>query len=109
MEPIFQRIFSYQKVFSKKIKKISGKVFFFIKHINQYLLLNFKKIKYRFEFRRECYYLGKYLSNLDSNKYDLSHDEIFVNHIENIKIKKELINKNEDNLSVLSVKQKSNI
>ena len=109
MEPIVQRILSYQKVFSKKIKDITQRAFFFIRHINQYLLLNFKKIKYNFEFRRECYYLGKYLSNLNDDKYDLSHDRIFIDYIDNIKNRKELIDKNKDNLSILSVKQKENI
>ena len=109
IEPIFQRILSYQNIASKKIKKISSKLFFFVKNINQYLLLNLKKIKYSFELRREYYYLGKYLSSLGDNKYDLSHDKIFIDYIKKIKIKKTLMNKNEDSLSVLSIKQKSNI
>ena len=109
MEPIFQRLLSYQKVFSKMIKRVSEKSFFFIKNINQHLLLNFKKVKYKFELKREYYYLGKYLSNLDDNKYDLSHDKIFINHINNIRFKKDLMKKNEDSLSVLSVNQETEI
>ena len=109
IEPIFERLLSYQKIASKKIKKIFGKLFFFIKNINQYLLLNLKKIKYSFELRREYYYLGKYLSKLGENKYDLSHDKVFINYIEKIKLKKNLINKNDDDLSTLSIKQESNI
>ena len=109
IEPIFERLLSYQKIASKKIKKIFGKLFFFIKNINQYLLLNLKKIKYSLELRREYYYLGKYLSKLSENKYDLSHDKVFINYIEKIKLKKDLINKNDNNLSTLSIKQKSNI
>ena len=76
-----------------------------MKNINQYLLLNIKKIKYNFELRREYYYLGKYLSDLEKNKYDLSHDKIFIDYIEKIKFKNALIKKNNDELSSLSINE----
>ena len=34
-------------------------------------------MKYKIEFKRKCYLLGRYLGNIDSNKYDLSHDKEF--------------------------------
>ena len=104
-EPIVERLSSYQKVISNNTKEIVGLTSNFIKNINQYVLLNIKKIKYNFELRREYYYLGKYLSDLKKNKYDLSHDKMFIDYIEKIKFKNALIKKNNDELSSLSINE----
>ena len=104
-EPIVERLSSYQKVIFNNTKEIVSLTSNFIKNINQYLLLNIKKIKYNFELRREYYYLGKYLSDLKKNKYDLSHDKMFIDYIEKIKFKNALIKKNNDELSSLSINE----
>ena len=104
-EPIVERLSSYQKVISSNTKEIVSSSSNFIKNINQYVLLNIKKIKYNFELRREYYYLVKYLSDLKINKYDLSHDKMFINYIEKIKFKNALIKKNNDELSSLSINE----
>ena len=104
-EPIVERLSSYQKVISSNTKEIVSSSSNFIKNINQYVLLNIKKIKYNFELRREYYYLGKYLSDLKKNKYDLSHDKMFIDYIEKIKFKNALIKKNNDELSSLSINE----
>ena len=104
-EPIVERLSSYQKVISNNTKEIVSLTSNFIKNINQYLLLNIKKIKYNFELRGEYYYLGKYLSDLKKNKYDLSHDKIFIDYIEKIKFKNAIIKKNDDELSSLSINE----
>ena len=108
-EPIVERLSSYQKVISSNTKEIVSSSSNFIKNINQYVLLNIKKIKYNFELRREYYYLGKYLSDLKKNKYDLSHDKIFIDYIEKIKFKNALIKKNNDELSSLSINEEQDI
>ena len=104
-EPIVERLSSYQKVISSNTKEIVSSSSNFIKNINQYVLLNIKKIRYNFELRREYYYLGKYLSDLKKNKYDLSHDKMFIDYIEKIKFKNALIKKNNDELSSLSINE----
>ena len=108
-EPIVERLSSYQKVISSNTKEIVSSSSNFIKNINQYVLLNIKKIKYNFELRREYYYLGKYLSDLKKNKYDLSHDKMFIDYIEKIKFKNALIKKNNDELSSLSINEEQDI
>ena len=108
-EPIVERLSSYQKVISSNTKEIVSSSSNFIKNINHYVLLNIKKIKYNFELRREYYYLGKYLSDLKKNKYDLSHDKIFIDYIEKIKFKNTLIKKNNDELSSLSINEEQDI
>ena len=108
-EPIVERLSSYQKVISNNTKEIVSSSSNFIKNINQYVLLNIKKIKYNFELRQEYYYLGKYLSDLKINKYDLSHDKMFIDYIEKIKFKNALIKKNNDELSSLSINEEQDI
>ena len=108
-EPIVERLSSYQKVISNNSREFISSTSNFIKNINQYLLLNIKKIKYNFELRREYYYLGKYLSELRKNKYDLSHDKVFIDYIEKIKFKNALIKKNNDELSSLSIDENQDI
>ena len=108
-EPIVERLSSYQKVISNNSREFISSTSNFIKNINQYLLLNIKKIKYNFELRREYYYLGKYLSELKKNKYDLSHDKLFIDYIEKIKFKNALIKKNNDELSSLSIDENQDI
>jgi len=108
-DPIVERLSSYQKVISINTKKLLSLTLNFIKNINKYLLLNINKIKYNFELKQEYYYLGKYLSNLKINKYDLSHDKIFIDYIEKIKFKNTLIKKNNDDLSSLSTSEKEDI
>jgi len=108
-DPIVERLSSYQKVISINTKKLLSLTLNFIKNINKYLLLNINKIKYNFELKQEYYYLGKYLSNLKINKYDLSHDKIFIDYIEKIKFKNTLIKKNNDELSSLSTNEKEDI
>jgi len=108
-DPIVERLSSYQKVISINTKKLLSLTLNFIKNINKYLLLNINKIKYNFELKQEYYYLGKYLSDLKINKYDLSHDKIFIDYIEKIKFKNTLIKKNNDDLSSLSTSEKEDI
>ena len=108
-EPIFERLISYQKVISNNTKEIVSLTLNFIKNINQYLLLNIKNIKFNFELRREYYYLGKYLSDLKKNKYDLTHDKMFIDYIEKIKFIIALIKKNNDELSSLSINEEQDI
>ena len=108
-EPIFERLISYQKVISNNTKEIVSLTLNFIKNINQYLLLNIKNIKFNFELRREYYYLGKYLSDLKKNKYDLTHDKMFIDYIEKIKFIITLIKKNNDELSSLSINEEQDI
>jgi len=108
-EPIFERLISYQKVISNNTKEIVSLTLNFIKNINQYLLLNIKNIKLNFELRREYYYLGKYLSDLKKNKYDLTHDKMFIDYIEKIKFIIALIKKNNDELSSLSINEEQDI
>ena len=108
-EPIVERLSSYQKVISNNSREFISSTSNFIKNINQYLLLNIKKIKYNFELRQEYYYLGKYLSELKKNKYDLSHDKLFIDYIEKIKFKNALIKKNNDELSSLSIDENQDI
>ena len=104
-EPIVERLSSYQKVISNNSKEFISSTSNFVKNINQYLLLNIKRIKYNFELRQEYYYLGKYLSDLKINKYDLSYDKMFIDYIEKIKFKNALIKKNNDELSSLSINE----
>lgn len=108
-EPIVERLISYQKVISNNTKEIVSLILNFIKNINQYLLLNIKNIKFNFELRREYYYLGKYLSDLKKNKYDLTHDKMFIDYIEKIKFIIDLIKKNNDELSSLSINEEQDI
>jgi len=108
-EPIVERLISYQKVISNNTKEIVSLTLNFIKNINQYLLLNIKNIKLNFELRREYYYLGKYLSDLKKNKYDLTHDKMFIDYIEKIKFIIALIKKNNDELSSLSINEEQDI
>ena len=108
-EPIVERLSSYQKVISNNAKDFIDSASNFIRNINQYLLLNIKKTKYDFELRREYYYLGKYLSKLKKDKYDLSHDKVFIDYIEKIKFKNVLIKKNSNELSSLSINKEEDI
>jgi hypothetical protein len=101
-EPIIERLSSYHKLISHNMKDFVDLGLNFMTNINQYVLLNIKKIKYDFELRIECYYLGKYLADLKNNRYDLSHDKVFIDHIEKIKFKNTLIQKNNDELSSIS-------
>lgn len=101
-EPIIERLSSYHKLISHNMKDFVASGLNIITNINQYILLNIKKMKYDFDLRRECYYLGKYLADLKKDKYDLSHDKVFIDYIEKIKFKNALIKKNSDELSLIS-------
>ena len=101
-EPIIERLISYQRLFANNSMSVIEHIQNFLKNFNQYLNLYFNKIKYRIEFKYECYLLGKYLGNVNSNKYDLSHDKEFLSMIEKIKFVKEQINRNDIEISKLS-------
>ncbi|MBV66785.1 MAG: hypothetical protein CMG26_00345 [Candidatus Marinimicrobia bacterium] len=101
-EPIIERLLSYQRLFANNSKSIIEYIQNFLKNFNQYLNLYFNKIRYKIEFKHECYLLGQYLGNVDSKKYDLSHDKEFLSMIEKIKFTKEQISRNEIEISKLS-------
>ena len=101
-EPVIERFLSYQKLFLDISKSTIDYIQNFLKNFNQYLILYFNKIKYKIEFKYKCYVLGKYLGNINSNKYDLSHDKDFLMMIEKIKFIKEQIDRNSIEISKLS-------
>ena len=101
-EPILERLTSYHRIFSRSMKLFFDHSIRFLGNFNQYILLNIKRFQYDFEFKRECYLLGRYLGELDGNKYDLSHDKFFRDHIEKIKLKNAQINRNNNDISSLS-------
>ena len=101
-EPIIERLLSYKRLFANNSKSAIDHIQNFLKNFNQYLNLYFNKIKYKIEFKHECYLLGQYLGNVNSNKYDLSHDKEFLTMIEKIKVTKEQINRNQIEISKLS-------
>tara|TARA_B100001123_G_C14915115_1_gene869390 strand:+ start:307 stop:639 length:333 start_codon:yes stop_codon:yes gene_type:complete len=103
---IAERIFAYKRVISENSKKHSIRFLNVIKNINSYISVFSKKIKYQMDLRREYYYLGKYLSESHQDKYDFSRDKVFIDHINKIKIKRQLLNKNEKSLSKLYKKDK---
>ena len=65
-------------------------------------MLNLKRLQYDFEYRRECYLLGRYLGQLEGSKYDLSHDKVFIEHIDKINLKTAQINRNNNEIASLS-------
>ena len=101
-EPVIERLLSYQRLFIDNSKTAIDYIQNFLNNFNQYLNLYFNKIKYKIEFKHECYLLGQYLGNIDSNKYDFSHDKEFLSFIEKIKFRKEQINRNDIEISKLS-------
>ena len=101
-EPVIERLLSYQRLFIDNSKTAIDYIQNFLNNFNQYLNLYFNKIKYKIEFKHECYLLGQYLGNIDSNKYDFSHDKEFLSMIEKIKFRKEQINRNDIEISKLS-------
>ena len=101
-DPVIERLLSYQRLFANNSKSVIDYIQNFLKNFNQYLSLYFNKIKYKIEFKHECYLLGQYLGNINSNKYDLSHDKEFLSMIEKIKFTKEEINRNNIEISKLS-------
>ena len=79
-DPVIERLLSYQRLFVSNSKSLIEFIQNFFKNSNQYLILYFNKLKYKIEFKRNCYLLGRYIGNIDSNKYDLSYDkEFFIN------------------------------
>ena len=101
-EPILERLTSYHRIFSRNTKGFLDYLLNFLGNFNQYILLNIKRLQYNFEFKRECYLLGRYLGELNENKYDLSHDKVFMDHIDKIKLKTAQINRNNNEISSLS-------
>lgn len=101
-EPILERLTSYHRIFSSNTKGFLEYSLNFLSNFNQYLLLNLKKLQYDFEYRRECYLLGRYLGQLEGRKYDLSHDKVFIEHIDKINLKITQINRNNNEIASLS-------
>lgn len=101
-EPILERLTSYHRIFARNSKEVFNFSINFLSNLNQYLLLSLKKLQYDFEYRRECYLLGRYLGELDGSKYDLSHDKVFIDHIDKINLKTAQINRNNNEISSLS-------
>ena len=100
-DPVIERLLSYQRLFVSNSKSLIEFIQNFFKNSNQYLILYFNKLKYKIEFKRKCYLLGRYLGNIDSNKYDLSHDKEFLSMVEKIKFLKEQIFRNDNEISKL--------
>ena len=100
-EPILERLTSYHRIFSSNTKGFLEYSLNFLSNFNQYLLLNLKKLQYDFEYRRECYLLGRYLGQLEGRKYDLSHDKVFIEHIDKINLKTAQINRNNNEIASL--------
>ena len=94
-EPVIERLLSYQRLFIDNSKTAIDYIQNFLNNFNQYLILYFNKIKFKIEFKHKCYLLGKYLGNINSNKYDLSHDKDFLMMIDKIKFTKEQIDRND--------------
>ena len=100
-DPVIERLISYQRLFINNSKSVIDYIQNFLKNFNQYLTLYFNKVKYKIEFKRECYLLGQYLGDIDSNKYDLSHDKEFLSMVEKIKFIREQIFRNDNEISKL--------
>ena len=105
-DSIVERMISYKRVISQNSRKHYGRAANVLKNINGYIIVMSKKIRYQFDLKREYYYLGKYLSTLDENKYDLSKDKIFIDYKCKIKYKQNLLDKNNKDLSILYKKDK---
>ena len=105
-DSIVERMFSYKRVISGNSRKHYGRLLNVLKNINNYISVFSKKIKYQFDLKREYYYLGKYLSNLEHDKYDFSKDKVFIDYMDKIKFKQKLLNKSKKDLSVLYKKDK---
>ena len=101
-EPILDRLTSYHRIFSRNTKGFLENSLNFLRNFNQYLLLSIKKLQYDFEYRRECYLLGRYLGQLEGRRYDLSHDKVFIEHIDKINLKTAQINRNNNKIASLS-------
>ena len=108
-DPIIERIFSYKKIILQNSKKYYQRLFNVIKNSNNYFSIISKKIKYQFDLNRKYYHLGKYLSQIKKNKYDLSQDKIFIDQMNKIKYKQELLNKTKKDLSLLYKNDKNYI
>tara|TARA_B100001250_G_C19654680_1_gene724293 strand:- start:258 stop:590 length:333 start_codon:yes stop_codon:yes gene_type:complete len=103
---IVERVFSYKKVISNNSIKHSKRFINVIKNINSYVYIFLEKIKNKIDLKRDYYYLGKYLSNLEHNKYDLSKDKVFMDYMDKIKVKKQILIQNAKKLSALYNKDK---
>ena len=103
---IVERMFSYKRVIFKNSRKHYERFLNVLKNTNNYISVFSKKIKYQFDLKREYYYLGKYLSNLEHSKYDFSKDKRFMDYMDKIKFKQKLLNKNREDLSILYKKDK---
>ena len=103
---IVERMFSYKRVISENSRKHYGRFLNVLKNINGYISVFLKKIKHQFDLKREYYYLGKYLSKLNQDKYDFSKDRVFIEHMDKIKYHQKLLSKNNKDLSILYKKDK---
>tara|TARA_Y100001970_G_scaffold292052_1_gene431701 strand:+ start:1720 stop:2052 length:333 start_codon:yes stop_codon:yes gene_type:complete len=105
-DPIIERVFSYKRVIFESSNKHFKRLLNILKNINNYISVFSIKIKYQIDLRRKYYYLGKYLSNSTDNKHDFSRDKLFIDYMNEIKIKKQLLNQNKKDLSSLYKKDK---
>ena len=104
-DPIIERLFDYKNVISKSFSGYYKVAITFISSFNLLVTLVSRKIKYQFDIRWDYYLLGKYLSKIDNQKYNLSQDKTFIVYLEKIKIKKNEIIKNEKTLKSIFNKQ----
>ena len=102
---LIERVFSYKDVISHSISKYYKISANFMSNFNLLFTLIFKKVRYNFDIRKDYYQLGKYLSKIDKNKFDLSYDKIFIDYINRIKIKQNQINDNDSKLKSISNKR----
>ena len=105
-DPIFERLMSYNKVVSSGLSKHSSRLINVAKNINSYISMISNKIRYQIQIKKEYNKLGNYLSSLDSNKYDLSNDKYFENLMNRVMYTKKLLDKNNEDLSLLYKKDK---
>ena len=101
LDPIIERLFDYKNVISKILSGYSKIAINFLVSFNLVVVLISKKIKYKFDIRLQYYFLGKYLSKIDNQKYDFSQDKRFILLLEKIRIKKNKIIKNERDLKAI--------
>ena len=103
--PIIERIFDYKNVISDHISRYLLIFKNFMSNFNLFFMLFLKRIKYQFDIRYDYYLLGKYLSKIDKNKFDLSQDKSFIGYIKEIKLNKELLKKTNKNLNSIIKKK----
>ena len=106
-DPILERIFSYKKVAKDLFFRYLSILYSIFKNFNNYIYIFSKRLSYSFEFKKQCYYIGKYLSEINQNKYDMSSDKTFIDLMGDLRKKKDLIDRNNKEFSMLKEKDKA--